>query len=530
MNDPGRGSELPDIGDLDADRLAGQLVCVALRDHAGDAGERRAFLDGVERHGWGGVIVFGGELEAVRDLLAEADRRSAAPLLVTGDFERGFGQQFPSAGTSFPPLMSLGAADDPALARAVGRAVGREMREAGFHADFWPVADLANEPANPIVATRAAGDDPERVAAIVAAVVDGLQSAGVAACVKHVPGHGRTRLDSHATLAVVDAGREALEASDFIPFRAGIDAGARLAMTAHVAFPALEPDGARDRPATFSRAIATGLLRETWGFEGLVCSDALMMGALAGEAPDRAAIRALAAGVDWLLYPTAPDRVREGVAAAIRAGELDRSRCAEAAGRLFALKAWARAGRPPVDSSTPPARSLAEAVAGAALTAEPPSPPGGPGWPDRAQWVVVLDGAIGAGDVVLGEALAAGAAERLVVVDCQAEPATDRPGIAEVARRCADGRVACAVFSPVRAWKGRAGLSAEARAVVDAVCGAAAEAVLILFSNPRIVKEVDAPSHVVWCYGEDGPSQRAAVSFLRGNLPAIGRLPLKSHA
>ncbi|MDX1660781.1 MAG: glycoside hydrolase family 3 N-terminal domain-containing protein [Gemmatimonadota bacterium] len=521
------GFPFPDPGDLSPSDLAGQLVCVALRDYAGDADERRAFLEAVERDGWGGVIVFGGDLAAVRDLLDEADRRASVPLLVTGDFERGFGQQFPSAGTAFPPLMALGAADDPVLARAVGRAVGREMRDAGFHADFWPVADLANEAANPIVATRAAGDDPRRVAAIVAAVVEGLQSAGVAACVKHVPGHGRTSLDSHETLPVVDADPEALEASDFAPFRAGIDAGARLAMTAHVAFPGLEPDAVRDRPATFSRAIATGLLRGAWGFDGLVCSDALMMGALAGLSAGESARRALAAGVDWLLYPPAPARVRAELAAAIEAGEVDRSRCEEAVGRLFALKRWAGVGEPTPEPSTTRPLPLAEAVAGAALTADPDDPPAGAAWPDRAQWVVVLDGAVGIDDVVLDEVLAPDAAERMIVVDCSGEAGEARQRLGEVTARCERAWVACAVFNPVRAWKGRAGLSAEARAVVDAACAPAAEAVLILFSNPRIVMEVDAPSRVVWCYGEDGPSQRAAVSFLRGELPATGRLPLK---
>ncbi|MGH7587691.1 MAG: glycoside hydrolase family 3 N-terminal domain-containing protein, partial [Gemmatimonadota bacterium] len=293
---------LPDLRSLAAGDLAGQLVCISLRDYAGDRSARAAFLEDLDRHGWGGVIVFGGDLAAVRDLVAEADERSAVPLLVTGDFERGLGQQFPRSGTTFPPLMALGAAADPALAREVGRSVGAELRAAGIHVNYVPVADLAVEPANPIVATRAAGDDPRAVAAIVAAVVEGQQAAGVAAAVKHFPGHGRTTLDSHDVLPFVEAAREELERSDWVPFRAGLEAGARLVMTAHVAFPALEPDGTR-RPATFSRALLDGLLRGVWGFQGLVCSDALMMGALAGEGPGATARRALEAGVDWLLYP-----------------------------------------------------------------------------------------------------------------------------------------------------------------------------------------------------------------------------------
>lgn len=504
--------------------LAGQLVCVPLRDYSGDPAAREGFLKSVERHGWGGVIVFGGELAAVGELLAEARERSPIPPLVTGDFERGLGQQFPAAGTRFPSFMAFGAADDPALTRAAWVEIGRELAARGFHVDFAPVADLALERANPIVADRAAGDDPERAAAIVAAAVEGLQSAGVAATVKHFPGHGRTTVDSHEALPVVEASRDELEASDWVPFRAGIAAGARLAMSAHVAFPALEPDGAHDRPATFSRALATGLLRGEWGFEGLLCSDALMMGAVSGESPSVAARRALEAGIDWLLYPPEPERVHADLAAALASGALARETCERAVGRLLDLKRWAIDGAgTPIPTATP----LAEAVAGAALVADPPDPPAGHAWPDRAQWVVVLDGGIERTEVVLEAELAPAAARELLVIDTAAGSDAVVAAIAEARERCANAWVACAVFSPVRAWKGRAGLSLAAREAVRAATADAREAVLILFSNPRIVSELQAPSRVVWTHGEAPASQRAALDFLRGSLPARGRLPLR---
>jgi beta-N-acetylhexosaminidase len=515
---------LPDPGSLDASAIAGQLVCVALRGYTGERPARAAFLEDLERHGWGGVIVFGGDLTAIQDLVAEADRRSAVPLLVTGDFERGLGQQFPRSGTTFPPMMALGATADPALARATGRAIGVELREAGIHVNYVPVADLASEPANPIVATRAAGDDPEAVAALVAAVVEGQQAAGVGAAVKHFPGHGRTTLDSHDVLPFVEADLEALERSDWIPFRAGLRAGARLVMTAHVAFPALEPDGAR-RPATFSSALLDGLLRRSWGFRGLVCSDALMMGALADEGPGEAARRAIEAGVDWLLYPPDPPDVHAALTAGLGSGEVERARCEAAAGRLLDLKAWAFAGRPP--AAVTGAASLAEALAGLALTADPPEPPPGPAWPDRARWVVVLDGGIGREDVVLAEELGLPAAPRVLFVDTTEPASRVSERLHEVREAAAGEAVACAVFSPIRAWKGRAGLSELGRDAVEAACGPAREAVLLIFSNPRIVREIRAPSRVVWAYGEDAASQRAALAFLRGALVPSGRLPVR---
>jgi beta-N-acetylhexosaminidase len=519
----------PTAAALSPTEIAGQLVCVALRDYRGDRAAREAFLGAFERYRWGGVIVFGGDLDAIVDLLAEARERSPIPPLVTGDFERGLGQQFPGAGTRFPSFMAFGAAGDPSLARAAWTEIGRELAAYGFHVDFAPVADLAIELANPIVADRAASDDPALAAALVAATVEGLQSAGVAATVKHFPGHGRTTVDSHVVLPVVESGRADLEAGDWVPFRAGIEAGVRLAMSAHVAFPALEPDGARDRPATFSRALATGLLREEWGFEGLLCSDALMMGALSGESPGAAARRALEAGVDWLLYPPEPERVHAEIAAAIEADAGLEARCARATDRLLELKRWAIRDGTALAGSTlaTSAAAIAEAVAGAALVAAPSDPPPGPAWPDRAQWVVILDGGIGIDEVVLADELAPAAARELVVVDTGAGADAVLEAIDQARRRCSRAWVACAVFSPVRAWKGRAGLSAAAREAVKVATAEASEAVLILFSNPRIVNELEAPSRVVWTHGEAPASQRAALDFLRGSLAPLGRLPVR---
>jgi beta-N-acetylhexosaminidase len=514
---------LPDPAELSPEALVGQLICVALRDYDGDRETHDRFLADLEVCGWGGVIVFGGQLEAVADLLAEAQRGSPVPLLVTGDFERGFGQQFPADGTVFPPLMALGAADDIALTEAVGAAIGTELRAHGFHVDFAPVADLAIEPTNPIVGTRAAGDVPGRVAAIVAATVEGLQSVGVAAAVKHFPGHGRTTTDSHHTLPVVHATRDELETIDWVPFRAGLQAGARIVMTTHVAFPALEPDG-QERPATFSTAV-NELLKREWRFDGVICSDALMMGAVAGEAPEAAAHRALEAGVDWLLYPPDPVTVHQGLVSAIEDGRIDRGRCERAAARLLRLKLWALRHEFVSGVSDPVA--LADRLAASAVTANPSDPPTDATWPDQAQWTVVLDGEIEPEEVRLAEWLAPEASDRMVIVDTTEGEGRTREKIAEAERRTSNGPSVCAVFNPIRASKGRQGLSELGSRAVRAVCGPDRESVLLIFSSPHIVAQVWAPSRIVWAYGEDPSSQRAALAFLRGTRAAPGRLPVR---
>ncbi len=514
---------MPAPTELSTDALVGQLICVSLRDYDGDRERHDRFLADLESCGWGAVIVFGGQLEAVTELLTEAQRRSPVPLLFTGDFERGLGQQFPSVGTTFPPLMALGAAADVGLAEAVGTAIGTELRAHGFHVDFAPVADLAIEPRNPIVATRAVGDDPGRVAPIVAATVEGVQSAGVAAAVKHFPGHGRTTTDSHHALPVVRAARDELEASDWVPFRVGLRAGARIVMTTHVAFPALEPDG-ETQPATFSRAVNEILKRE-WGFDGVICSDALMMGAVAGDEPEQAAQRALEAGVDWLLYPPNPATVHRGLVSAIDDGRLDRARCERAATRLLRLKLWVL--RHPSAGRINDPVALADRMAAAAITARPADPPSDPKWVDGAQWIVVLDGEIEPEDVRFAEWLAPEAGDRMVVIDTTRGGEQTRERIAEARRQASDRPVVCAVFSPIRASKGRHGLSALGSDAVNGVTGPDRDSVLLILSNPHIVAQVRAPSRVVWAYGEDRSSQRAALEFLRGTRPAPGRLPVQ---
>lgn len=275
---------------------------------------------------------------AVATFLNRMQRLSKLPLIAGGDFERGASMRVEST-AAFPHAMAFGAAADPALTRALGAATAREARAMGIHWVFAPVADVNNNPDNPVIHLRAFGENPAEVARHVRAFIEGAHSsreASVLVTVKHFPGHGDTAEDSHHDLATVTASPERLEALELVPFRAAIEAGVDSIMTAHVTVPALEPAGI---PATVSPAILTNLLRRGLGFQGLVSTDALDMRGLtrffdAGEA----AVRALEAGADLLLMPANPRAAINAVVAAVESGRLSRQRLDASVRKLLDAK------------------------------------------------------------------------------------------------------------------------------------------------------------------------------------------------
>ncbi len=264
-----------------------------------------------------GLCLFGRNVRdrhQLADFVAEARALAGDDLIVAIDQEGGgvlrlLDVPFP------PPAMALGHADDMALTEEVGAATGRALAAVGVNLDFAPVADVNSNPENPVIADRSFGADPARVARHVAAFVRGLQSAGVGATLKHFPGHGDTHADSHLALPVVDRSLAELRAAEFVPFRAGIEAGAAAVMSAHIVLPRIEPGV----PATLSRRAMHDLLRTELRFRGLSVTDALDMQAIAAHYPaGAAAVLALQAGVDLPLTLGTVGEHRD-VAATIRA-------------------------------------------------------------------------------------------------------------------------------------------------------------------------------------------------------------------
>jgi beta-N-acetylhexosaminidase len=297
----------------------------------------------------GAVVLFGQNLRADADAARLATAlRAEADVLVAVDEEGGDVTRLHyRAGSPTPGNHVLGAAGDPAATAAVAASIGAELRAAGILLDLAPDADVNTDPANPVIGVRSFGADPGVVSVHTAAWVRGLQGQGVAACVKHFPGHGDTRVDSHLELPTVHCDEATWRAVHLPPFAAAVEAGVQAVMTAHIRVPALHDD-----PATVSRRILVDLLRDEIGFAGVVITDALDMAAMAATyGIEAAAVAALAAGADALCLGPAGgqatyERVRRAVLDAVRTGALSRDRLEAAAARVDRLRRWTASGVP----------------------------------------------------------------------------------------------------------------------------------------------------------------------------------------
>jgi beta-N-acetylhexosaminidase len=312
-----------------------------------------------------------GQIAELADGLHTADP-SGLPLLIGADQEGGQLVGLGHDTTRFPGAMALGAADDEELSEAVGQATARELRALGVTVCYAPVCDLALTPANVSLGTRAFGSDPAAVGRQAAAHVRGLMAGGVVAAAKHFPGFGAVDADPHYRLGVVEADRHTLEARELVPFRAAFDAGAGMAMSAHVALPAVTGD--RSLPGTVSRAVMHGLLREGLGFGGVSITDAMDMRAVAqGSAAIVDSIMALRAGVDLLLMTpdrSAQRRLEAGLGQAALRGLLPTAGIRASQVRIVRLRRWlAGYERPTIDVIRSPAHeALARRAAAAAIT------------------------------------------------------------------------------------------------------------------------------------------------------------------
>jgi beta-N-acetylhexosaminidase len=315
-------------------------------------------------------IVNPAQVRELNSALQRAAHESGQPPLLIGvDQEGGTLIAIPGT-TPFPGNLALGATRSPELAYKTGHALGRELAAMGINVNYAPVCDVNVNPRNPVTGPRSFGEDPAMVAQLAAAMVEGLQAAGVAAAPKHFPGHGGTASDSHHSTPVVLHDEARLRRVEFPPFAAVVKAGAKMMMTAHIALPRLN-QGAH-LPATLSPPIL-GMLRNELGFEGVIISDALDMGAVEQGPPLIVeAIAAANAGVDMLLLTTKTDQqgLYAGLLQAARRSLLSPQAVRASAERVLALKHWAsQRSQPPLEIiGCADHRGLAEEIAERSVT------------------------------------------------------------------------------------------------------------------------------------------------------------------
>ncbi|MBG0828091.1 beta-hexosaminidase [Planomonospora sp. ID67723] len=297
----------------------------------------------IARYRPGGVILFpwADNVKSVRQLVALTNGLQKAspgiPLLIGADQENGQVSRLAPLVTKLPGASVIGSTGDPSLARMAAKTTGAELRALGVNLDFAPVADVNLNPRNPVIGPRAYGSDPEKVAPMVAAAVRGFHDAGIAATAKHFPGHGDTNVDSHSGLPVIKHSRSQWEKLDAPPFAAAIGEDIDMIMSAHVVMPRLDPSG---DPATLSKPILTGLLRQELGFDGVISTDALdMQGVRKKYGDGEVAVRAVLAGADLLLMPPDYPKAYESVLAAVKSGRISADRLDASVRRLLTLKA-----------------------------------------------------------------------------------------------------------------------------------------------------------------------------------------------
>ena len=268
------------------------------------------YLNLVEK-GVAGFIIFGGELEMVRAGVRNLQNAAHHPLIIASDLEQGLGQQI-EGGTLFPPAMAIASAlrgapgeEASSMLEKIYTAFAKEAEYAGINTILAPVLDINTNPDNPIIATRAFGEDSDTVSLFGCEMIKALQQNGIVACGKHFPGHGDTEIDSHISLPVVRKDLHSLEHSELVPFRRAIDEGVGMIMLGHLSVPALDPTG---RPASLSGR-AVSCLRDRMGFRGLIITDAMNMGGIGQYTENEATLMALNAGVDIILHPSDPDAV-----------------------------------------------------------------------------------------------------------------------------------------------------------------------------------------------------------------------------
>jgi beta-N-acetylhexosaminidase len=485
----------------------------------------------------GGVHVHGGDPAAVALMINEMQRAAKVPLLIADNFEGGAGWTFFGA-TRFPMGMAIGATGDEHVAYHVAKVTAEEGRAIGVNVNFYPVADVNNNPANPIINIRSFGEDPARVAAFVSEYVRGAQENGQMATAKHFPGHGDVATDSHLQMPVLPVARERLETLELPPFRAAIAAGVDAVMTAHIDVPALEPE--KGLPSTLSRNVLTGLLRNDLHFGGVIFTDSMgMRGITSNFKEDEATLRAIEAGADVILGPPNVEVSFNAIKAAVQSGRIPVSRIDDSVRRILHAKMQIGLDHyKPADVNrladvvgTKAHRDLAQQIADRSVTLVRDNRkvlPLVPSAETRILHINLLDSRSGWREGPVGRVTSAEMLKRFPnAISIQLDDGSTKNEI-EMARKMAEmvDAVVVTAFIRVAAYKGSIDLAPDQVRFVRDLCALQKPFVFALFGSPYVIQHIpELPSYIL-TYDTHPGAELAAIKAITGEIAFQGKLPI----
>jgi len=490
----------------------------------------------------GGVIVTGhvtngttrnAEPYAMAALLNRMQKLARVPLLVAADFERGASMRVNST-TNWPYNMAFAAGKDLAGATFEGAETAREARAMGVNWIFAPVADVNNNPDNPIINIRSYGENPLEVSNFVQAYIAGAHSDTrnqVMVTAKHFPGHGDTATDSHIGLARLEADRKRIESVELEPFRASIAAGVDAIMTAHMAVPAFEPENV---PATVSAKILTGLLRGQLDFHGIIVTDAMDMQGLASlYNTGESAVRSIEAGSDVLLMPRKAEDAINGVLAAIESGRLTRQRIDDSVIKVLSAKVKLGLGQRKLVNlegigdtvGSPEADDRAQAVADRAVTLVKDQKDQLPlRHPESTCVIAMTEGRRGQQGIRLVEEVRKRAPKMPVSV---LDPGMSKADFDDVARTTADcGQIVVAAYVTVSAYRGNVAMAGDYPDFLNGLIAGKVPVTLAALGNPYLVRNFPNAVAYMTTYSPTPTSEAALVKALFGEIAITGHLPV----
>jgi len=515
----------------------GQLLCLDIKGiHYTEDDPKLIELEkAIQEDHIGGIILFWGNAKAGATLLNRLQKLSKTPLLVGSDVERGVGQIL-TGGTEFTSNMAVGATFNPDFAYQQGAITAQEARAVGIHVIYAPVADVNNNPNNPIINTRSYGEDATWVGQFVASYIRGVQKNGAIATAKHFPGHGDVIDDSHAKLPILNITKERFNQIEKIPFQNAIEANVKQIMSAHIALPKLTHDN--KTPATLSKPILTHLLREEMAFNGLIVSDALNMGGVReGHAEEELAILALEAGVDILLYPTSVKKSIDSIIRGVETGQISEERINESVLKILQAKSdlglfkekLVSEAQIPTLLKTSHYHSQALTIARKSITLID----------DNRYQPITYNSTIQL--VIFDEDESSNIGHHFITALNQRSsnlcmlPIISPANIHQINNLLNNikGEAICliALFSKIKAWKEKSGINQQFIKAIQSLLDKQLQSIVISFGSPYMYNELDHLKSFICTYSQTELSQLVCAEALFGEIPFEGMLPvsLKNH-